>query len=490
MPPPTLEQAIPSTTTHPKRVSMCSSAQPCASSAKALHQSAFLHGFTDRVRTRARDFLHGQLNQASALPCDLPADLNDLQQWMQQASDVVVADYNRYLARRKSGGAREYFSSRAHALYFLRAVAPTKVVDGAWLYATAGRWADSRFNGLLRTYLEELGDGDPSKNHVLLYRKLLESHGLEQWQDLPDDFYLQGAIQLALGMHGDDLVPEMLGFNLGYEQLPLHLLVCSYELNELGIDPYYFQLHVTVDNGDTGHARRAVDAVRDLTPLLGDKAQFDARVRRGYQLNALGVGTLEVIHRFDLEGEAMAIFQRKSIAGTGAHSDYCKVAGRTINDWLAEPSQVPYFIDALKRAGWITLGQPPEECRFWKLLQGPRAEMFGVFNAYELQVIYDWLRGPQSVDGRAYTAAGSSPASGEPSQCQPPFRALARRRQAPGMVDTGVDGEVQEVQALANAAMDTPERMQLLAEVMSPLHHWKPAGLKATQLFSGALLAG
>ncbi len=469
---------------------MCSSTPPCAASAKALHQSAFLHGFTERVQERARDFLHSQLNLASQLPSELPADLNDLLPWMQQGSDAVVADYNSYLARRKAGGAREYFHSRSHALYFLRAVAPTKVVDGAWLYATAGRWADSRFSGLLRTYLEELGDGDPTKNHVLLYRKLLESHGLEQWQDLPEDFYLQGAIQLALGMHGDDLVPEMVGFNLGYEQLPLHLLVCSYELNELGIDPYYFQLHVTVDNGDTGHARRAVDAVRELTPLLGDRAQFDARVRRGYQLNALGAGTLEVIGRFDLEGEALAIFQRKSISGTGAHSDYCKVAGRTINDWLAEPSQVPYFIDALRRAGWITLGQPPEECRFWKLLQGERAEMFGVFNAYELQVIYDWLRGPRSVDGRAYTAAGASPVPGERPPRQPPFRALARRRQLPGVSDTGVDGEVLEVEALASAAISPTERMQLLAEVMSPLHHWKPAGLKATQLFSSALLAG
>jgi hypothetical protein len=39
---------------------------------------------------------------------------------------------------------------------------------------------------------------------------------------------------------------------------------------------------------------------------------------------------------------------------------------------------------------------PAENSRFWKLLQGERAEMFGVFSSYELQVIHDWIRGDAS----------------------------------------------------------------------------------------------
>src|SRR5690606_9289206 len=102
------------------------------------------------------------------------------------------------------------------------------------------RWDDARFAPLIRIYLEELGEGLPDKNHVLLYRKLLASHGCEQQDNLSDDHFTQGAIQLSLAHHAADFLPEVIGFNLGYEQLPLHLLITAYELNELGIDPYYF----------------------------------------------------------------------------------------------------------------------------------------------------------------------------------------------------------------------------------------------------------
>ena len=91
----------------------------------------------------------------------------------------------------------------------------------------------------------------------------------------------------------------MIGFNLGYEQLPLHLLITAYELNELGLDPYYFTLHVTVDNADTGHARRAVAGVLDAMPRFGDAGEFWRRVRDGFRLNDLGAGTNDVIRGFD-----------------------------------------------------------------------------------------------------------------------------------------------------------------------------------------------
>lgn len=47
------------------------------------------------------------------------------------------------------------------------------------------------------------------------------------------------------------------------------------------------------------------------------------------------------------------------------------------------------------------LGSDPGASRFWRLLVGDRAEMFGVFSDYDLQVIFDWIRGLQSVsDGQ------------------------------------------------------------------------------------------
>ncbi|MFD2270388.1 iron-containing redox enzyme family protein [Undibacterium arcticum] len=89
-----------------------------------------------------------------------------------------------------------------------------------------------------------------------MYKKLLATHGCEQWDNLSDEHFVQGAIQLSLAQHADHFLPEVIGFNLGYEQPPLHLLITAYELNELGIDPTYFTLHFTIDNANTGHAKK------------------------------------------------------------------------------------------------------------------------------------------------------------------------------------------------------------------------------------------
>ena len=107
-------------------------------------------------------------------------------------------------------------------------------------------------------YLEELGDGQADNNHVALYRSLLARHGLDPKGGLLDAFYVQGAVQLALACSAENFLPEILGFNLGYEQLPLHLLITAYALNALGVDPYYFTLYATVNNVHTGYALRAV----------------------------------------------------------------------------------------------------------------------------------------------------------------------------------------------------------------------------------------
>ncbi len=140
-----------------------------------------------------------------------------------------------------------------------------------------------------------LGDGNPGKNHVLLYRRLLKWLGLNTGAHLGAPLFEQGAIQLAPGLSGREMLPEVIGFNLGYEQLPLHLLITACELNELGIDPYYFTLHVTVDNTASGHAVKAVDAVIDNSRRDADPREFLRRVRQGNLLNDLGVGVPQVL---------------------------------------------------------------------------------------------------------------------------------------------------------------------------------------------------
>src|SRR5690606_37864275 len=119
--------------------------------------------------------------------------------------------------------------AKSHALHFLRAVAPTKLVDGAWLYGLVAQWRDARYAELVRIYLEELGEGDAAANHVVLYKSLLATHECGQWEYLDETYFVQGALQLSLARHSHQFLPEIIGFNLGYEQLPLHLLICAYE---------------------------------------------------------------------------------------------------------------------------------------------------------------------------------------------------------------------------------------------------------------------
>jgi hypothetical protein len=432
----------------------------------------------EATREDAARFLDAELAALDPAQAELPATPADLLEWMQSNAQSVHARYAAYLEERRAGAPRRYFTNRAHALYVLRAVAPTKLVDGAWLYGLVEHWRNPRLADLVRTYVEELGEGAVDKNHVVLYRRLLARHALDPLDGLEDALYHQGLVQVALGWNAARFLPEIVGFNLGYEQLPLHLLITAYELNELGLDPYYFTLHVTVDNPDSGHARRACQAALDMLPRIGDAGAFWQRMRRGSQLACAGLGTTQVIEGFDIGQEVVRILSHKAGSGSGAHSDYCKVDGRPVNQWLSDPARIPAFLQALEDGGWIVRNAPPEQSRFWRLLQGDRAEMFGVFSAYELQVIHDWIRGEASADGAAYDEA-------PPARRRPTFRAQVRNGLAgsvAGAEDDELDPDLQVLEARLRGATGD-DRDALLVEAMAPCTHWTPAGLAATRQF-------
>ena len=445
----------------------------------------------ERERAAAADYLRDALRETACDADDLPANVAGLTQWMEAGVQRVHAEYQAYLRSRQSGAARRYFTNRAHALHFLRQVSPTKLVDGAWLYGLCAHASNPRFSDLVLTYLEELGSGDSDKNHVALYRGLLSRYGLDPVDGLPDALYEQGLVQLALGWNAEEFLPEIVGFNLGYEQLPLHLLITAYELNELGIDPYYFTLHVTVDNADTGHARRACQAALDAAPRMDDGGEYWRRVRAGAKLGNLGLGTVDAIRGFDIEAEVVRILSHKAPAGQGAHSDFCKVGGRKVNDWLARPEDVPAFLGALEQAGWIKKNQPVAQSRFWNLLQGERAEMFGVFSPYELQVIHDWIRGDASTDGASYEegpAVSDGMAAARVPRRPVSFRVAERLRLAKGMAHhTGgeqlLDMDLTILQERL-PQLAPAEQKELLVRAMSPALHWTPAGLFATKAFA------
>ncbi|MDH0748192.1 iron-containing redox enzyme family protein [Pseudomonas sp. GD03842] len=431
--------------------------QSLVTDAASLYR-ALLHAPDQVDRDQLRSFLIERLKQASTVQVDLPENLNDLADWIERNASTVAGAYRAYLEQRRAGAGRRFFSNKAHALNFLQQVSPTKLVDGAWLYGALNHVGDWRYHHLIRTYLEELGDGDPTLNHVVLYQQLLADHDCAPTEQLEDALYVQGAIQLTLGCMGDEFLPELLGYNLGYEQLPLHLLITAFELNELRIDPYYFTLHVTVDNASSGHAHKAVETVLNLMPKDASRAEFIERVKAGYQLNELGKGTQAVIADFDLEKAVVAMLERKRTFGQYMHSDYCRLEGLTVNEWLSEPGRSKDFLTALENRGWIKRNHPPEESRFWQLIAGPKAVMFGVFSGYEMQLLGDWIAGDWQSE-----------------ETHDPFRAHFRRRTAATTVPTDSNG---------------PVPGEHLISLLSPALHATPEGLKATRLFSRQLVKG
>lgn len=435
---------------------------------------------TDRL---ALNYLNCQLQQAEAIASDMPLDPEALSGWMEWKTSAVAARYASYLKARRTGALREYFSCKSHALAFLRGVAPTKLVDGSWLYGVLRHRTDDRLRPLVRTYLEELGEGDPARNHVLLYRRLLAEYDCEAAAELSDQHYVQGAIQLALAQHADSFLPEVIGYNLGYEQLPLHLLITAFELAELNIDPYYFSLHVTVDNASTGHARKAVQTVIECLPGGGKTAEFMARVSRGYRLNDLGIGTTDVIRSFDLDHEVVSMLERKADFGKNLHSDYCRIGGRTVNEWLATPGSAREFLSALESAGWIKRNQDPANSRFWRLIDGPRAAMAGVFDGFEQQLLRDWIVNDSSRGRGADITTITAQESGERKVRRSfrPFRPVILQAQDGVMDDQAM--EVRELDAqLEELSFET--RVERLVELMAPASHFSPAGLFATREFA------
>jgi hypothetical protein len=432
-------------------------------SIKQIYQQLLLSDDAHHRHALAQSFLQTQLQRAADLPQELPQDLSALQGFVEQHSVEVARQYADYLKQRKAGGPRQFFSNKAHALFFLQAVAPTKLVDGAWLYGLLRHWRDPRFDGLICTYLEELGDGNPAQNHVVIYRKLLAEHGLQDSGVIDDEHYLQGAVQLALGESVDEFLPEVIGYNLGYEQLPLHLLISAYELSELGIDPYYFTLHVTIDNASTGHAHKAVQSVLQLLPVEGDREAFLGRVALGYRLNDLGQGSRAIIESFDLYGEVLNMLERKRPFGQHMHSDYCRFEGKTVNQWLSAPEQLPGFLTALETKGWIKRQQDPQASRFWQLIEGDGAAMFGVFSPYEKQLLHDWIAGDWTPERSTAAARRGASVAAEPS----------------------VPVNDPDIQSLHGAleGIDAHDQMQVLIPWLSAHRHSHPAGLLATRRF-------
>ena len=343
-------------------------------------------------------FLENEISSLNEENSEFPNHIDQLEEWITKQNKEQCISYGEYIERRGNGGTREYFSTTSKAYEFLYKIAPTKRVDGAWLYSFTQYWDDPAFRDFIQIYLEELGLGKQKNNHVKLFDNLLFSLGLHQFSmNLSDEYYHQSAIQLALAYASFDFIPEIAGFNLGYEQLPLHLLITNYELKELGIDSNYFNQHITIDNFENGHAQLSTNAIKKIAKRYKNQAELLRKVKIGFLLNNRGLSSVQIINSLNTERVVLDIFKKKAVVGKHMHSNKCMFNNKSTNEWLSDENQIEDFIYELSNIGWIKLNEDPKQSKFWRIINDVDGKMFGVFSAAEKMFIYDWIYGRKAI---------------------------------------------------------------------------------------------
>lgn len=417
-------------------------------------------------------FLNHELEKIGNVDSVLDDDIDNIVEWYKNENRQVCQKYQEYLSRRNSGGQREYFKNIGQVFEFLIKVSPTKMVDGSWLYSLVHYWNDLAFHDLILIYLEELGLGHAQSNHVCMYDDLLRLLGLNDFEIfLDDEFYHQAAIQLALGYAPPEFIPEIIGFNLGYEQLPLHLLITNYELSELGINSKYFNVHITIDNLDNGHSYKSLKILKKFYVKYKDKDFFIKKIKRGYALNQQGISSTQIIKNLNLENFVYKILKRKALIGQFVHSKKRVIGCKTIDQWLAKPSEIEGFIGQLIQDKWIKLNNDPEESAFWQLINNVNGKMYGVFSVAERQIIYDWI-------------AGQSHSSQHLSFSQILNKAEPLHNYLFSYVS---DDELENLQSAVNGADNLAFKLCKLTPFLAPNFHHKNVGLWSTQKYAELL---
>lgn len=362
-----------------------------------------------------------------------------LANFLRSENDKTTQQWEQYLARRKAGWPMEMFRDREETKWWLKQIAPVKYLDGAWL----GRINKITTPFALRRIVkdawqvlsEELGDGDLDKNHVQVYQELMK--GIESGLPGGDtvDFihprhklnepriWKAAVAQLLISLFPHQFLPEILGFNMHFEGVALETLKAAKELKELKLDAYYFLLHISIDNADSGHTAMAMQAVigyiEHIQRTHGDFAAQQAwkRVQAGFVLSeglpttpdcqSLRRPIVDSFPRNEHEAEVIKIFKAKALV---AHKIHCssgmKIGRQMLVDWL-EPDafalkqwQMDFLDDLSNMKPWVYKGDSSRS----KLIQelSWEGKMFGSFTQAEVEVVQRWIDSLGNPDTRLY----------------------------------------------------------------------------------------
>lgn len=355
-------------------------------------------------------------------------DKNELALFLQSHQDNVTAQYHHYISCRQSGGPRALFQDHKEAGDWLRKIAPLKLVDGAWLGHLNKITIPFPLRPIVKetwqVFTEELGNGNRDQHHVKIFEDLLR----EFEPDLPSPttksilhpryklgnlkYWRAAVAQLMVSLFPHEFFPEMLGFNMHFESLQLDTMQAAKELPEVNLDAYYFLLHVSIDNGHSGHAAMAMESVanyiRHISETEGDLAAEVAwkRIQAGYifsewqfrndsQSTNISARLNDSTHE-TLQPKVLAIFSSKIQA---AHRLHCgsrvKIGKRSLAEWLepesflAEEWQQDFLQSLSACKPWVYPGNSHKSKLAQELRWG--GKMYGAFTKGELETFELWI---------------------------------------------------------------------------------------------------
>lgn len=327
-------------------------------------------------------------------------------------------NYEAYITRRRAGGAREIFSTQSEAKWWLKQAAPVKYVDGAWLghinkVSTPFRHSRVTKNAW-QVMSEELGDGELMKEIDAGLPEADSEDFIHARHGLIEARCWKAAVaQLLISLFPHEFLPEALGFNMAYESLPLHLLKTVKELREVKLNPYYFELHVSIDNGHTGHAAMAMETVVSYIESVAKEGGEEVahlawkRVQAGFIL-AEGLPTTPEspslkqesskgpFPRNETEARLLEVFSAKTPV---AHKIHCnsrlKIGRRSLVDWLEPNSfkgsqwQQEFMDDLSNCRPWVIKGNSEKSRLVQEMSWG--GKMFGSFMQSEVETLKEWI---------------------------------------------------------------------------------------------------
>jgi hypothetical protein len=353
--------------------------------------------FLDAARTKLKD---GTLEpELRAFPYSMEAFTTRLDEIYQGLAD----DVRRYEAQR--GWTRR---TRADVIEWMLQMAPFNQTDGAWLRTIAPVGPMNEVEALLFSiYSDEIGAGDPERNHANMYTELLHSVDIDlpdirsrdyaEHPEIVDAAYTLPLFQLVVSQFPQDYFPELLGMTQYLEWSSVELRSQVLLNRHFGLDARFYEMHVAIDNAASGHgamAKRAVQRYLEQVRVdLGEEAMQAqwARVWTGYVAFAttgdLGQQVADKLKRRISPDERVVAMIRDRAQKARLNHGTRRLGNRLLNDLFADPAAL---MSALVSSGRIVPGDP-DRSSFFELV-GPDGPMYRVFSDAEIAVWRDWSR--------------------------------------------------------------------------------------------------